>query len=86
MVSFLIFKVIIVGIIILGVFYSFASDYVDWFIPSYSTGPLSGYNTVESDWGFDVLIFLFKWVLIPSLSGLMFYTYIMAQKPERPWR
>jgi hypothetical protein len=85
-VAYLIFRVIILGIIILGIFYSFASDLIDFFIPIYSASPLHGYNTPDTDWGFDTLIFMLKYILVPAFFGLMFYTYIMAQKPEQPWR
>ena len=86
MVAYLIFAVIFIGIIILGIFYSFASDLVDFFIPLFSNSPLSIYNTPETTWGFDVVLFTFKYVLVPALLALMYYTYQMAQKPHEPWR
>lgn len=86
MAAYLIFKIIIVGIVILGVFYSFASDTVDQFTPLFSSGPLSGYVTPEMQWGHDVILFALKYVLIPALIGLMYFTYQMGQKPEQPWR
>lgn len=86
MVAYLIFTVIFIGIIILGIVYSFASDLVDFFIPLFSTSPLSIYNTPETTWGFDVVVFIFKYVLIIALIGLMYHTYQMAQKPHEPWR
>lgn len=85
MVSYLIFKIIIIGILIIGIFYSFASDVIDYFVPLFSTGPLAAYRTSDTIWGFDVVMTLFKFVLIPVLVGLIYFTIQMAQKPEKPW-
>lgn len=86
MVSYLIFRIIILGVLVLGIVYSFASDVVDFFIPIYSNSPLAQYNIPELQWGYDVVITIFKFVLVPALIGLIYLTIQMAQKPEQPWR
>ena len=81
MAGYLIFAVVIIGIIVIGLGYAFLSDAVDIFIPQYRSGLLSGYNDELTNWGFDVLMTIFKFILIPALFVIAYFAWNMAQKP-----
>lgn len=81
MAAYLIFlNILILGIA--GMTYMFSSDIVDFVIP---VGENIGYSHPDTDFIRDALIFIFRWIPVWLVIGLILYDYTMAQKPERSY-
>jgi hypothetical protein len=75
-------------LIVTGLCFSFVSDFVDTVlgaINSYNGTPLAGQMDSSSIDTGNMLLMAFKLVLVPSLFCIMFFAYVMAQKPQQPW-
>ncbi len=82
-VSFLIIYIFLfIGVI--GLLFMFLSDITDVFVPIYNTN-IAGHNDATTQWGYDALTFLGKFMIVFSLIGLILFSYTMAQKPEKRW-
>ena len=82
MVSYHIIVGLFLGIIAIGIAFAATSDMVDEFTPLYSSGQLSAYNDVDSNYFFDMLMFIFKYFLVVALIILAYWSFMQAQKPE----
>ena len=74
-------------IIITGMSYSLISDFVDTMIvaTSYAGTPLANQMDADSVEGGNMLLVVFKMILMPILLCIMYFALVMSQKPERSW-
>lgn len=75
-------------IIVTGIAFSFISDFVDFMlsgINGYAGTPLANQMDADSIQGGDMLIVLFKMILVPSFFVIMYFAFVMAQKPVKSW-
>lgn len=74
-------------IVVVGIAYSFISDFVDAFLSAVITGyvgtPMEDVMDSDSIEGGDFLLMLFKLSLIPSLIALMYWAWNMSMKQEK---
>lgn len=61
------------------------TDYILSSINSYQGTPLAGQLDQSSIETGDLLLTLFKFILIPALILVIYWSFVMAQKPNRPW-
>lgn len=81
--NYLLIGIIFIGIIVIGIFYSFASDTVSFFDTAFSTSPLSSYTDEQTEEGGDILEMVLDYILIPVLVCFILFTFGMIQKPEQ---
>ena len=81
MVSFVLI-VAAISLIAIGIYYSFLSDGVDLVT---STPILPSYTSAETTQTFDMLMFVFKFILVATLIGIIYFVFVMSQKPEQGW-
>lgn len=75
-------------IIVVGIAYNFTSDFVDFIlggINDYEGTPLANQMDADSIQGAGFLMVVFKMILVPSLFVIMYFAWVMAQRPLRPW-
>lgn len=81
MAAYLIFiNILVLGMA--GMSYMFSSDILDIIIP---VGVGIGYAHADTTYILDILIFLFRWLPVWILIGLVFFDYVMVQKPVRQY-
>jgi uncharacterized protein (UPF0333 family) len=75
-------------IITVGIAYSFISDFVDVILSSinnYSGTPLANQMDVDSISTGNLLLALFKLILIPALLVIIYFAFTMSQKQQKSW-
>jgi hypothetical protein len=87
-VSYLVLVGVILTIIVSGIAYNFTSDFVDMMLNSingYAGTPLENQMDASSIEGGNFLLMLFKMILMPTLLVIMYFAWVMAQKPVKQW-
>lgn len=84
MVSYLLLVVLGIGMIIIGIAQGVTGDIVDLIIPLYTTVLPGETDTVAND-GFNTIIAIFNSILIIIGIGILFFVFVMSQKPENRW-
>ncbi len=86
-VSYLLLIGVGLTIIVVGIVYSVVSDFVDTMIAAttYDNTPLANMMDTDTIYGAGLLLTLFKYCLMFILVILMYWAFVMSQKPEREW-
>jgi len=84
MVSYLLLVVLGIGMIVIGMAHGVTQDIVDIIIPLYST-VLPGQTDTVADDGFNTILSIFNSLLILIGLGILFFVFVMSQKPVRSY-
>ena len=81
------YLILIFGLIIIvtGITFSVTSDFVDSMLAAttYANTPLAGAMDADSIQTGDLLLVLFKYILIVILIALAYWMWVMSQKPVK---
>lgn len=84
MVSYLLLVVLGIGMIVIGMAQGITQDIIDIFIPLYST-ILPGQTDIVANDGFNTILSAFNSILIIIGLGMLFFVFVMSQKPVNRW-